>query len=120
MSHEEKDMSKNFEVIIIVHFVVTVIVLMIAAYFTPGFIIPGFWAIVLASVFIVLVDYFIEKTMGVDASSFGRGIKGFLITVVIFYLLQFIVQGMEVSIISAIVASIIIGILDVILPIKLL
>jgi len=54
--------------------------------------------------------------MGVDASRFGRGIKGFVIAAVILYLRQFLIPNMSVSIIGALLAAIVIGILDAVLP----
>lgn len=118
MSYKEKDTNKSSVFTIGVRFVVTAVVLAIASYFTPGFSISGIWATVLAAVFIVLIDYFIEKAMGVDAAPFGRGLKGFLITVVILYGVQFLVSGMKVSIVGAVIAAIIIGIIDAILPVR--
>jgi len=57
--------------------------------------------------------------MGVDASPFGKGIKGFVIAVIILYIVQFPVPGTRVSIIGAILASIVIGILDAILTVRI-
>ena len=51
--------------------------------------------------------------MGVDASPFG---KGFVIAAVILYLRQFLIPNMSVSIIGALLAAIVIGILDAVLP----
>ncbi len=54
--------------------------------------------------------------MGVDASPFGRGLKGFVISAIIIYLTQFLVPTMRVSIIGAIIAALVIGVIDAILP----
>ena len=54
--------------------------------------------------------------MGVDASPFGKGFKGFVIAAIILYIAQFIVPHMGVSIIGAIFAALFIGILDALLP----
>ena len=54
--------------------------------------------------------------MGVDASPFGKGIKGFIIAAIIIYLAQFLVPNMGVTIIGAILAAIVIGILDAVFP----
>lgn len=92
------------------------IILGIASFLTPGFTIRGLWSYLAAAVVITVLDYFAESIMGVDASPFGKGIKGFLIAAVILYLTQFIVPNMSVSIIGAILAAIVIGILDAIFP----
>ncbi|MBV4437867.1 phage holin family protein [Clostridium tyrobutyricum] len=96
--------------------VFTVIILAVTSFLTPGFSIVGLWSYIIAAVVISVVDYLIEKFMGVDASPFGKGIKGFIVAAIILYLAQFIVPNMSVTIIGAIIAALIIGILDAILP----
>ncbi len=54
--------------------------------------------------------------MGVDASPFGKGVKGFIIAAVIIYFAQFLVPHMRVSIIGAILAALVIGVLDAVFP----
>jgi len=101
---------------LIIRFIVTSIILAITSFTTPGFVIVGLPSIILAAVVISLLDYFVEKLMRVDASPFGKGLKGFVISAIILYIAQFIVPGMGVTIIGAIFASIVIGVLDAILP----
>lgn len=92
------------------------IILAITSFLTPGFTINGLWSFLLAAVVIIVFDYLIELFMGVDASPFGKGLKGFVISAIIIYLTQFIVPYMKVSIIGAILAALVIGILDAIIP----
>ncbi|AAK79915.1 uncharacterized membrane protein YvlD (DUF360 family) [Clostridium acetobutylicum] len=92
------------------------IILAITSFLTPGFSIRGFWTFVLASVVITGLDYLVESFMKVDASPFGKGLKGFIISAVIIYLAQFLVPNMRVSIIGAILASLVIGVIDAIIP----
>jgi len=92
------------------------IILAITSYLTPGFTIYGLWSFLIAAVVITVLDYFVESLMGVDASPFGKGVKGFVIAAVIIYLAQFLVPNMSVSIIGAILAALVIGILDAFLP----
>ncbi|WP_186428833.1 phage holin family protein [Clostridium sp. BSD9I1] len=101
---------------IIVRLIVTAIILAIASFLTPGFSIVGLWSYIIAAVVITLIDWGVERAMGVDASPFGRGIKGFLIAAVIIYITQFIVPNMSVSIIGALLAALAIGILDAVIP----
>ena len=100
----------------IIRLIVSMVVLSVTAFFTPGFTIHGFWAVLLAAVIISAIDYLVEKFMGVDASPFGRGLKGFVISAIIIYLTQFLVPTMRVSIIGAILAALVIGVIDAILP----
>ncbi|NFM76843.1 phage holin family protein [Clostridium botulinum] len=100
----------------IIRLIVSMVVLSVTAFFTPGFTISGFWAVLLAAVIISAIDYLVERLMGVDASPFGRGLKGFVISAIIIYLTQFLVPTMRVSIVGAIIAALVIGVIDAILP----
>ena len=99
-------------------FILVAIILMITSFVTPGFSINGMWSFLIAAVVISVLDYLVELFMGVDASPFGKGIKGFVIAAIIIYLAQFLVPNMGVTIIGAILAAIVIGILDAIFPVR--
>lgn len=96
--------------------VITSIVLAIAAFFTPGFTIDGLWSVILAAVVIGVLDYLIQRFTGIDASPFGRGIAGFLLTALILYVTQFVVRGFNISLWGAIIGALVIGIIDAIMP----
>ena len=96
--------------------VIMAIILAVVSFFTPGFSINGLWSFVLAAVVISVLDYLMEAVMKVDASPFGKGIKGFLLAAVILYLAQFLVPNMSVTIIGALLGALAIGILDAIFP----
>lgn len=94
----------------------TVVVLAVVSYLTPGFTIRGLWSYIIAAVVISTLDYLIERVMGVDASPFGKGIKGFLLAAVILYAAQFIVPNMAVNLWGALIGAAIIGVVDAVLP----
>lgn len=94
----------------------TALVLGLTSFFTPGFNIDGLWSFLLAALIISVIDYLVESFMGVDASPFGRGVKGFFIAAIILYITQFFVPNMRVSLIGALLAALVIGIIDAILP----
>lgn len=96
--------------------IVVAIILGITSFLTPGFTIHGMWSFLIAAVVITALDYLVESFMGTDASPIGKGVKGFVISAVILYLAQFLVPNMHVSIIGALLAAIVIGILDAVLP----
>lgn len=100
----------------IIRLVLTAIVLAITSFFTPGFSIVGLWPMLLAAVIITVIDALVETFMGVDASPFGKGFKGFIIAAIIIYVTQYFVPNMRVSIIGAILAAIVIGIIDALMP----
>lgn len=97
-------------------FILVAIILIITSLVTPGFSIYGMWSFLLAAVVISGLDYLVELLMGVDASPFGKGIKGFIIAAIIIYLAQFLVPNMGVSVMGAILAAIVIGLLDAVFP----
>lgn len=101
---------------IIIRFVVAAVVLMITALLTPGFSNMGFGTALLAAIVIAAMDYVIQKLFKIDASPFGRGIVGFLLSALIIYLTQFLVPGMRINVFGAVVAALIIGIIDAIIP----
>ncbi len=97
-------------------FLLVAVILMITSFVTPGFTINGIWSFLIAAVVISGLDYLVESFMGIDASPFGKGIKGFLIAVIIIYLAQYLVPHMGVSILGAILAAVVIGMLDAVFP----
>ena len=101
---------------ILARFITSAIILAITAFFTPGFEISSFWTLVLAAVVLTIMDYLINMVIGIDASPFGRGIIGFVVSVLILYATQFFVSGYSISWISAIVGALIYGIIASIVP----
>lgn len=100
--------------------VMVAIILGVTSFLTPGFRIHGLWSYIIAAVIISALDYLVEYFMGVDASPFGKGIKGFIISAIIIYAAQFFVPSMSVSIIGALLASVVIGLLDMVFPVRVL
>ncbi len=100
--------------------VAVAIVLAIVSFFTPGFSIRGLWSFLIAAVVISALDFLIEKMMKVDASPFGKGLKGFVISAVIIYLTQFLVPGMSVSIWGEVLGALAVGILDAVFPVRVM
>lgn len=96
--------------------VMVAIILCVTSFLTPGFSIKGLLSFLIAAIVITGLDYLVEKMMGVDASPFGKGAKGFVIAAIIIYAAQFIVPSMKVSIFGALIAALVIGVLDAIFP----
>ena len=114
--HNEQEVHKSSISGWIGRFVMIAVILAITSFLTPGFSINGLWSFLLAAIVITVLDYLVESFMGVDASPFGKGIKGFVIAAIILYIAQFIVPNMRVSIIGSLLAALVIGILDAVLP----
>lgn len=100
----------------IIRFIVAAIVLMVTAAVTPGFSSMGFGTALLAALIIAAMDFVIQKLFKIDASPFGRGLTGFILSAVIIYLTQFLVPNMEINLLGAVIAALIIGVIDAIIP----
>ncbi|MGI6525833.1 MAG: phage holin family protein [Caldicoprobacterales bacterium] len=116
IKRDDEDKRNKGWIGMIIRFVVAAIVLMVTAWLTPGFSRMGFGTALVAAVVIAAMDWIIQRVFKIDASPFGRGIAGFIVSAVIIYLTQFLVPGMSISIWGAIIASLIIGIIDAIIP----
>ena len=97
-------------------FITSAIILAITAFFTPGFEIASLWTLFLAAAVLAIMDYLFNLVLGVDASPFGRGMVGFIISVVVLYATQFFVAGYSISWVSAIVGALVYGIIAAMIP----
>ena len=100
----------------VVRFIVSALVLMLVGYILPGFKTMGFLNALLAAVVIAAIGWVIEATLGKEVSPYGRGIVGFLVSAVVIWAAQFIVPEMQVSILGALLAAFVIGIIDLFVP----
>ncbi|KAB3535510.1 phage holin family protein [Alkaliphilus pronyensis] len=100
----------------IIRFIVSAIVIAIAAFLTPGFSIDGLWSVLIAALVITIIDYVIFKVAKFDATPFGRGFTGFIVAAIVIYVTQFFVPAMGVTVIGAILGAIVIGLIDMVIP----
>lgn len=100
----------------VVRFVVSALVLMAVGFILPGFRMMGFWNALLAAVVIAAVGWVIEATLGKSVSPYSRGIVGFLVSAIVIWTVQFIVPEMEVTLLGALLAAFVIGIIDMFVP----
>ncbi len=101
---------------VIWRFVAAAIVLAITAFFTPGFTINNIWSLALAAIVLTIIDYLIVKFTGLNASPFGKGFVGFVLSAVVLYVTQFFVAGYAISWIAAIIGAIVYGVVDYFIP----
>ena len=92
------------------------VVLAITAFFTPGFQISNFWSLAIAAIVHTIMDYLIAKFTGIQASPFGKGFVGFVVSVIILYATQYFVAGYSISWMAAIIGALIYGVVDYFLP----
>lgn len=101
----------------VVRFIVSALVLIVVGWLVPQFSIGGFGSALLLALVIALLGWAIEGIFGKGVSPFGRGIVGFLVSALVIWLAQFIVSGVSVSIIGALLAALVIGIIDLFIPV---
>ena len=101
---------------IIGRLITAAVVLAVTAFFTPGFQISNFWTLAIAAVVLTVLDYLVSKFTGIQASPFGKGFVGFVLSVVILYVTQYFVAGYSISWMAAIIGALIYGVIDYFIP----
>lgn len=102
----------------LVRFIVSALVLMFVGWIVPNFTVGGFWSAFFLAIVIAIVGWIIEGIFGKRITPFGRGIVGFLVSALIIWLAQFIVGGVAVTFLGALLAALVIGIIDLFIPIS--
>lgn len=102
----------------VVRFIVAALVLMVVGWIVPQFTVGGFGSALLLALVIALIGWAIEGIFGKKVTPFGRGIVGFLVSALVIYLAQFIVGDVSVSVLGALLAALVIGIIDLFIPIS--
>jgi len=90
---------------------------MVVGYIVPEFSVGGFWSALFLALVIAVAGWMIEGIFGKRVSPFGRGIVGFIASAAIIWLAQFVVGGVSVSIIGAVLSALVIGIIDLFIPV---
>ena len=104
----------------IVRFIVSGLVVLLVSWFLPGVRVAGFTGALIAAAVIAVLGYLVESLLGKKISPQSRGIIGFVTSAVVIYLAQFIVPNyLSVSIIGALLAAFVIGIIDAFVPTEL-
>ncbi|MBB6669715.1 phage holin family protein [Cohnella nanjingensis] len=101
----------------VVRFIVSAIVLMIVGFIVPQFAIGGFWSALMLALVIAVLGWIIEGIFGKRVTPFGRGIVGFLSSALVIWLAQFVIGNMRVTILGALLAALVIGIIDLFIPV---
>ncbi|MCM3628963.1 phage holin family protein [Paenibacillus glycanilyticus] len=101
----------------VVRFIVAAIVLMVVGWIVPQFSVGGFWSALLLALVIAALGWIIEGIFGKKVTPFGRGIVGFIASAAVIWIAQFIVGGVSVTWLGAILAALVIGIIDLFIPV---
>lgn len=100
----------------IVRFIVSALVLMVVGWLVPGFDVLNFGTALMAALVIAAIGWVVERLFGDRVSPYARGLVGFIVSVAVIYVTQFVVTGMRVTILGAIIAALVIGLIDLFVP----
>ena len=101
---------------LVVRFIVSALVLMLISAIIPGFAKLTFGQALSAAIAIAIIGFVVEMLFGKGATPQRRGIIGFVTAVVIIFISQFFVAGMSVSLFGALLAALVIGLIDRFVP----
>lgn len=104
---------------LIVRFIVSALVLMFVGFLVPGFQVAGFVNALISAVAIAVIGYLVEAVLGNRVSPQSRGVVGFVTAAVVIWLAQFVVPTMQVTVFGALLASLVIGLIDAFVPTEL-
>ena len=102
----------------IVRFVVSAIVLLVVGFLVPQFAVGGFWSALFLALVIAVMGWVIEGIIGTRATPFGRGIIGFITSALVIYVAQFLVAGVTTTLFGAVLAALVIGVIDMFIPLS--
>lgn len=101
----------------VIRFVVSAIVLMLVGWLLPGVKVSGFWGALIAAAVIAIIGWIVESLLGDKVSPRSHGLVGFLTAAVVIYIAQFIIPHyLSVTVIGALLASVVIGLIDMVVP----
>ncbi len=103
----------------IIRFVVSALILMFVGFLVPGFAIANFWTAIMAAIVIALLGWAVESMMGRRVNRMGRGVVGFIATAVVIWVTALIVPGMRVTVLGALLAALVVGIIDLFIPVDI-
>jgi putative membrane protein len=101
----------------VVRFIVSALVLMFVGFIVPQFEVGSFWSALFLALVIAVLGWIVESIFGRRVTPFGRGIVGFIISALVIWVAQFIVGGVTVTLIGAVLAALAIGIIDLFIPV---
>ncbi|MFD0620435.1 MULTISPECIES: phage holin family protein [Paenibacillus] len=102
----------------VVRFIVSALVLLVVSWIVPAFKIGGFWSALFLALAIAVIGWIIESIFGTKITPFGRGIVGFLTSALVIWVAQFFIGGVSVSVIGAILGALVIGLIDLFIPVS--
>lgn len=104
----------------VIRFIISALVLLVVSWLVPGLSVAGFGGALIAALVIALLGWVAERLLGKGATPQTRGLVGFIVAAVVIYLAQYIVPGsIRVNVVGALLASLVIGLVDAVVPTEL-
>lgn len=101
-----------------IRFLSALAILLLTSFFTINFNTSSYPKLVISAIVLVILDYFVSTVSGIHDIPLYRAIVGFVASTIIVYMTQFFVPGFYISILTAIIASLMYGIIQYFLPNK--
>ncbi|MCL6451626.1 MAG: phage holin family protein [Acetobacteraceae bacterium] len=100
-----------------VRLVVSALVLLFVDFVVPGFAVAGFGGALLTAVAVAALGFVVETLFGRRISPRSRGLVGFVTAAVVIYLAQFLFPTrVSVTLLGALLAALVIGLVDAFVP----
>ncbi len=96
--------------------ITSILVLGITAFFTPGFSASSIWILALSIVILTIVDFLIDNFTKLYFYPFIKFIIGFILSGIALFLVQYLVIGYMISLLSIFLGALVYGLVDYMLP----
>lgn len=100
-------------------FIVAALVVLFFGFLLPGFSILGFWTALALAACIAAGGWLVEAAALHRATPYTRGLAGFVAAAVVLFGAPYLFPHVRVSAIGALLAALIIGVIDVFVPVEL-
>lgn len=100
---------------LIIKILVNAVAISIAAFFSPMRV-TNYKAAIMASIVIAILDWSINRFLGIKASPVGRGAVGFVTAAIIIFITGKVVDGFSAGIIGSLIGAFVIGIVNSLIP----
>lgn len=97
-------------------FVISALTLLVVAFLVPGLTVIGFTSALVAALAIAILAAAVDTVMGETTTPRNRGAVSFVTSAAILWVVQFAVADMRVTVLGALIAAAVIGVIDSLIP----
>lgn len=99
-----------------IRIITSISVFFLSAYITPNIRADSLPNLIIASFFVVILDYLVSTITNIHDYPIGRGVIGFFSCIVIVFSTQFFIAGFYISFLSSIIVALVYSVCDFCLP----